>query len=66
MWTKIKQWWKSHTIKSATFIALMGIVEVNFHLLQETLGQYYGLSFMAIALLMGYLRHITTKPINEK
>ena len=66
MWTKIKQWLKSRTIQSATFLAMMGIVELNFPLLQELLGQYYGVSFIAIALLMGYLRHITTKPINEK
>lgn len=66
MITKLKQWWKSRTIKTATVIALLGIVEVNFHFLQPYLGDNYGLIWIPFAVLMGYLRIITTQPIEEK
>lgn len=66
MLNKIKQWWKSRTIKTATVIALLGIVESNFHFLQGVLGDKYGLVWIPFAVLMGYLRIITTKPIEEK
>ena len=48
------------------FIAGLGIVETNLHLLQGILGEYYGLSYIAMAVLMYYLRYITTEPLAIK
>lgn len=66
MLNKIKQWWKSRTIKAATIISVLGVVELNFHLLQDMLGEYYGLSFIVLSIIMGLLRGVTTTSINEK
>ena len=53
----------SKTIQSAVIIGTLGVVEVNFHLLQDLLGEWYGLSFTAFAALMYYLRTITSEPV---
>ena len=53
----------SKTVKVAAIIGALGAVEVNFHLLQDLLGKYYGLSFTAFAVLMYYLRTITSEPV---
>lgn len=67
MLTKLKQWWKSRTIKTATVIAMLSVLEVNFHFLMPLLGdKWYALTWLPFAMLMAYLRIITTQPIEEK
>ncbi len=62
----IKQRLKSKTHRFNTFVGAVGILEVNFHYLQNLLGEYYGLSFIGI-MVVGYaLRELTTKPVSEK
>lgn len=59
----MKPKWQSKSINTAAVIAILGVVEVNFHMLQDMLGQYYGLSFVVFAVIMAYLRMITTGPV---
>lgn len=54
---------KSKTIRTAIIIAVLGAIEVNFHLLQSVLGDYYGVSYIAIAVVMAYLRVVTREPV---
>lgn len=54
---------QSKTINAAVLIGIMGIVETNFGLLRESLGDWYGVSYIAIAALMYYLRTVTTGPV---
>lgn len=54
---------KSKTINFAAVVGALGVVEVNFHLLQDLLGQWYGVSYIVIAALVYYLRTITTEPV---
>lgn len=54
---------KSKTIRTATIIAVLGVVEVNFGLLRDMLGDWYGVSYIAIAVIMAYLRTITKEPV---
>ena len=55
MWNKIKQYFKSRTVNVSLVIAMLGVLETNFLFLQP----YY-------AILMVYLRSITTNSISEK
>lgn len=66
MWNKIKQYFKSRTVNTALIIAMLGVLETNFMFLQPYLGDKYGLIFIPYAIIMVYLRSITTKPIQEK
>lgn len=66
MLKKIKQYLKSKTINFNLALALVGILELNFHYLKNALGDSYGLAFVAISLIGGYLRHITKTSIKEK
>lgn len=54
---------KSKTIRTATIIAILGVVEVNFGLLRDMLGDWHGVSYIAIAVIMAYLRTITKEPV---
>jgi len=64
--TMIKQWAKSKTMLAAFATMALGVIEVNFHLLQGLLGEYYGVSFIAMSIIMGALRLATTTAISEK
>lgn len=54
---------KSKTINTAALIAVFGVAEVNWHLLQGLLGDWYGVSYIIIGGLVAYLRVITTEPV---
>lgn len=57
---------KSKTYWLAIATAGLGIVEVNMHLMQEMLGQYYGAAFIVVALLAMAVREMTTGPVTGK
>lgn len=57
---------KSRTFDTAALIAVLGVVETNFGLMQGMLGQWYGLSYIVIAGLVVYLRMVTTGPVGQK
>jgi hypothetical protein len=54
---------QSKTIRVAAIIAVLGAMEMNWHLLQDALGEWYGGTYIAIAGLVAYLRIITTGPV---
>lgn len=57
---------KSRTIWVNTLIAVLGFLELNLHLVQQNLGDWYGLTFIGIGILGIYLRAVTTKPLSER
>lgn len=57
---------KSKTHIWHTLVGLLGILEVNYGLLRDMLGEHYGWSYIVI-MAMGYiLREVTTKPVSDK
>ena len=64
--TMIKQLAKSKTMAVALVTLALGVIEVNFHLLQEMLGEYYGAAFIVMSIIMGGLRIMTTTAIKDK
>lgn len=60
------KWFKSRTLWFNTIVAVLGIIELNFSVLQSYLGDHYGLAFMIIAVINVILRTITTQPIKTK
>jgi len=57
---------KSRTLDAAALIAVLGVIEANFGLLREMLGEHYGISYIAIAAIMAWLRVKTTGPVGDK
>jgi len=57
---------RSRTLDAAVLVAVLGAVELNFPLLQDMLGEWYGVSYIFIAGLMAYLRFVTTGPVGQK
>ncbi len=57
---------KSKTINFSVALAILGVVEINMPLVKDTLGDYYGISFMVIAVCVAALRAVTNKPLAEK
>lgn len=62
----IKKLAKSKTILISILMMAMGVIEINFHMMQGLLGDYYGLSFIVMSILMGALRIMTTTAIKDK
>lgn len=63
---KLRNWYKSKTINWSLLIALFGMVEINLPEAREMLGNYYGAILMLVAAVNIYLRHVTTKSLEEK
>lgn len=57
---------KSKTNLAGLAIAAMGVLETNAPMLREMLGSYYGLTYIAIGIIMVVLREVTTEPVAEK
>jgi hypothetical protein len=56
----------SKTVDMTVIVGALGVLETNFGLLQGLLGKWYGLSYVALAVVFYVLRKITTKPLGEK
>ena len=57
---------RSKTIIFSVLLAIVGTLELNIHLLQDMLGDYYGISYVGIAIAVAVLRAVTTKPLRDK
>jgi len=57
---------KSKTILFSAALAVLGVVEMNLHLVQAQLGDAYGWSYIAIAAIVAALRIVTTQPIGKE
>ena len=57
---------QSRTYDFAALVGLLGVVEMNFGLLEETLGEWYGLSYILLAAGIYILRTKTTGPVGQK
>ena len=57
---------KSRTNLTAIAIGVVGAIEMNAPMLQGILGEWYGLTYVGIAVTMVILREITTEPVTEK
>ena len=57
---------KSKTIDATAFVGVLGVIELNFGMLQSLLGEWYGLSYIVMAAVFYVLRRMTSKPLEEK
>ena len=57
---------KSRTLDFAMLLAVMAPVESNFHLIQNQLGDNYGLVFFVISGVVAYLRFKTKGQVGDK
>lgn len=64
VWGKLK---KSKTMMWALVLTILGVLELNLHLFYNVLGEeYYGITYMVIAMVTGILRVVTTMPLEDK
>lgn len=57
---------KSKTYRLQLVVLLLGVLEINFHLLQQYLGDWYGLSFVVISVIGAVVRELTKAPVGAK
>ena len=57
---------KSRTQRWNLAIATAGIVELNFHLLRDNLGDSYGAAFILVSVIGMFLRAVTRESIDAK
>lgn len=57
---------KSWTVWFQYLVAAIGVVEVNMHMLQETLGSNYGYAFILVSVISLLLRMKTNTAIKDK
>jgi hypothetical protein len=58
---------KSKTMWFAFALVILGFVAENFNYVQDIIDpKYYGISYMAIGIIVAILRFITTQPLSEK
>lgn len=62
----IKQHLKSKTVNFNLMIAVVGVLELNFHYLKSALGDSYGVCFVVVSVVGVILRKVTTKPLEAK
>jgi len=53
----------SKTVLWSTLLGVLGIVELNMSLLQATLGDYYGFTFIGVGIVTYILRTLTSTPL---
>ena len=64
VWGKLK---KSKTMIWAFALTILGVLELNLHLFYNVLGEeYYGITYMIIAMVTAVLRVVTTMPLEDK
>ncbi|MCK4870760.1 MAG: hypothetical protein KAS93_06595 [Gammaproteobacteria bacterium] len=57
---------KSKTVDATVIVGVLGVLETNFGMLKGLLGEWYGLSYVVLAVVFYILRKITTNPLGEK
>lgn len=57
---------KSRTLDTAVVIAILGIIEANFSLISDSLGEYQGFVYIGLSIVIAVLRMDTTGPIGDK
>lgn len=57
---------KSKTLWFSWLLMTMGIVELNMHLLQQMLGEWYGAVFIVVSVITATLRMVTTSAVADK
>lgn len=57
---------KSKTNWTALAVSVLGVIEMNYPMLKPMLGDYYGLSFIAVGIVMAVLREFTKEPVRDK
>lgn len=57
---------KSKTNWTALAITILGVVDMNYPLLKSLLGDWYGLSYIAIGVTMAVLREFTKESVRDK
>ena len=66
MINKLKKYLKSKTINFNLLLAIVGVLEINFHYLKSALGDSYGAAFVLISIIGVILRHLTKDSIESK
>jgi len=65
--SKLKQWMKSWTINYGLLLVILGSLQQNFDYLRKLIGEEnYGLSFVAIGVVVVVLRFKTTTAVEDK
>ena len=54
---------KSKTNLAGVLVAMLGVVETNAPMLRDMLGDWYGLTYILIGVVMVGLRQVTTEPV---
>lgn len=57
---------KSKTYRLQFAVLLLGVLEINFHFLKDYLGDWYGLSFVAISVAGAIVREFTNQSLAAK
>ncbi len=57
---------KSRTLDAATLMVIFGVVQQTLPMVQENLGDYYGMIFMGVGVIFALLRKATTAPLGDK
>ena len=56
----------SKTVDMTVIVGAVGVIETNFGMLENLLGEWYGLSYVALAVIFYVLRRVTTTPLGGK
>jgi uncharacterized membrane protein len=62
----MKHWYQSKTYWFNISLAIVGILELNLHLIQEHLGDSYGIVVIVVSIVGVMLRNVTTTQIQSK
>jgi hypothetical protein len=58
---------KSKTMWFALLLVILGFVAENFNYVQDIIDpKYYGISYIAIGVIVAVLRFVTIKPLEDK
>jgi hypothetical protein len=57
---------KSKTQRWNTALLIAGFLELNLHVLRDNLGDYYGITLIAVGIVGIILRSVTTGSIDQK
>lgn len=65
MINRIRRWFKSWTINTATVLTILGLIQTNLTMLDLTPHQQ-GIGLIVVGAVMAILRAKTTKPLSQR
>lgn len=62
----MRKFLRSKTLNFSGLLTILGVVEMNLHLIKDNISEYYGLILFLVAIATAWLRWVTSQSLKDK